>query len=748
MSNPLWTDEYLNAMRGVGDAVNRWQGRTFDSRIPLILEGLPLDETIAGLTRWLEAQERNIETARKIAASLSPAEAGGVPPEALREPNPEIDQLIAAQNPQNDAIGALSIGFLPAGATELLDNARLVSGVANYNLQNQNLAQAIPAMEWASVHMEQLRERLQVHRDSDPKDPASPVNDNYLDAYNRFLESVDWIRQTPGLLLTSEAFSAEMFDSYPGWFRSPLEPSHCPHWLDEATLRLGEQLWQKNLVGILFVAFAHSLPACYLDKKGIPTLYQSARLLKQEFLAQRIYETAFFLSDVMQADGFFVINDSVGEELAWMAAAVHQAHPDWRFWLGRYLRAEWTDGHNTFGQADVMKQPEVERAYRTLKAAGQWPEDFSAADLGVTSFPWLYRKLVRGFTLRAPSLAVGRYLWGPGFLAAVKIRYFHAQMRYFVETAARRRGATLPDTPINQEDLAYTLLTFGYVIPVGLEKLGCILRPEEKHAFLHLWRLVGHLMGIGDDLLTDDWDQAKELYEKIKRRQQAPSENAVKLTNALCTFVANLLPEWLPFRQAVVPVLIRDQMGADADDLFDATSKAASKNLVVRGCWAFVKNILLRWYFLSRYLVFDRIGFARGATDLDFHFMGKALIGSWREGFDRIPFDFTPRAKGFGPADPDRSQTETRTELKLGAAYRRKVFGWVAVGIGLILLFHPFFWIGVATLIASLFSSAAWPGGVMNAMFGLCAIDLIGVGLVERRLQRLRNPANVPQPQL
>lgn len=754
MSNPLWTDERLDVWRRVGDSVNRWDGRTFDSRIPLILEGPPLHEAISVLTDWLETQKRNIETTREIARTLTPVESGSVPPGAAKEPNPAIEQLIKAQNPQNDVIGQLSIGFLPDGTTELLDNARLVSVIVNYSLQNQNLDQAIAAMAWASVHMAQLREQLQkIKQDSDPQDPVNPVNSDYLDRYNRFLKGVDSIRENPSLLLAPEAFRTEVFNAYPARFRGPFEAAPCPRWLDEPTLRAGLQLWEKNSVGILLVAFAHSLPACYLDKKGIPTLYQSERLLKQEFLAQRIYETAFFLSDVMQNDGFYIINEA-GGDLAWLAAAVHQAHPDWRFSLSRHLRAEWTDGHNTFGQADVMELPEVERAYQTLKQTGGWPEDFSAADLGVASFPWLHRKIVRN-TLRPPSSAFGRFLWGPGFLAAVKVRYFHAQMRFFVENAARRRGATLPDTPINQEDLAYTLLTFGYVIPLGLEKLGCMLTPEDKHGFLHLWRLVGHLMGIGDDLLTDDWDQAKELYEKIKSRQQARSDNGVKLTNALCTFVADLLPTWLPFRGAIAPVLIRDQMGADADHLFDAERKAASRNLVVRGCWALVKHVPLRCYFLSRYLVFDRIGITRGAkdsdlstNDCDLQFMGRALIDSWRQSYDRLPFDFTPGATGFGPAIPDGSRAETKTEQPQGAVYRRKVSGWVAVGLGLIVLFHVLSWIGIAGFIALRFSSAVWLRWALTATFWLWVADVIGVGLVERRLQHLRNPANVPQPQL
>ena len=187
-------------------------------------------------------------------------------------------------------------------------------------------------------------------------------------------------------------------------------------------------------------------------------------------------------------------------------------------------------------------------------------------------------------------------------------------------------------------------------------------------------------------------------------------------------------------------------MGADADDLFDAKSKAASRSLVVRGCWALVKHVLLRCYFLSRYLVFDRIGLARGTTDASFHFLGQALIGSWRQSYERFPFDFTPGEKGFA-ANPDVSQAETKTQQEQGAAFRRQVFGWVAVGLGLLLLFHPIFWIGVASLIASLFSSAVWLGWIVKATFSLCAIDVIATVLVERRLLRLRNPAEIPQLQ-
>ena len=57
--------------------------------------------------------------------------------------------------------------------------------------------------------------------------------------------------------------------------------------------------------------------------------------------------------------------------------------------------------------------------------------------------------------------------------------------------------------PVNQEDLAYTLLTFAYLIPYGLERWGCRWTLAEKEAFLHLWKTAGYLLGVHPTLLTD-----------------------------------------------------------------------------------------------------------------------------------------------------------------------------------------------------------------------------------------------------
>jgi ER-bound oxygenase mpaB/B'/Rubber oxygenase, catalytic domain len=72
--------------------------------------------------------------------------------------------------------------------------------------------------------------------------------------------------------------------------------------------------------------------------------------------------------------------------------------------------------------------------------------------------------------------------------------------------------------PCNQEELAYTLLTFGYVFLRGMRQLGLALPPSDEAAYLHLWNVVGHILGIRDELLPHSMDDAAALFDHIQYR--------------------------------------------------------------------------------------------------------------------------------------------------------------------------------------------------------------------------------------
>jgi hypothetical protein len=75
--------------------------------------------------------------------------------------------------------------------------------------------------------------------------------------------------------------------------------------------------------------------------------------------------------------------------------------------------------------------------------------------------------------------------------------------------------------PCNQEELAYTLLTFGYVPLRGMRTLGVGLPRADEEAMLHAWNVMGHLVGIREELICRTMDEAAALFDRLQARARA-----------------------------------------------------------------------------------------------------------------------------------------------------------------------------------------------------------------------------------
>lgn len=119
---------------------------------------------------------------------------------------------------------------------------------------------------------------------------------------------------------------------------------------------------------------------------------------------------------------------------------------------------------------------------------------------------------------------------GTAIVGVQKVRLMHATIRHFAQQ--RNWDRDTYGIPINQEDLVGTLLSFGVVIVDGLEQLGITLTPEEREAYLHLWHVVGAMMGIDEDLLSEDETECRNLMNAILEQQSGPSMEGAELTDA------------------------------------------------------------------------------------------------------------------------------------------------------------------------------------------------------------------------
>ncbi|MDZ7865424.1 oxygenase MpaB family protein [Acidovorax sp.] len=182
--------------------------------------------------------------------------------------------------------------------------------------------------------------------------------------------------------------------------------------------------------------------------------------------------------------------------------------------------------------------------------------------------------------------------------------------------------------PCNQEELAYTLLTFGYVFLRSMRRLGIGLAQHDEEAYLHAWNVVGHVLGIERGLMVETMDQGKELMARMQARGRAEPvspDPRPGLGQALMATMANSIP-WdiaKPFPQLMTRFLCGK---ATASDLGLTQPVPWSSALLFWGVLLVARVIdrVLR-------LVLPRFSIVRTLTRiLGYHFMSRVLMSQTR----------------------------------------------------------------------------------------------------------------------
>lgn len=117
-----------------------------------------------------------------------------------------------------------------------------------------------------------------------------------------------------------------------------------------------------------------------------------------------------------------------------------------------------------------------------------------------------------------------------GVVAAVVVRLIHAQVRDMIH----REVDWNPEwgAPINQHDMLATVLLFSYAWQEGLITLGLSPTDRELEDHTALWRYIGYLMGVDQELLPADRDEAERYADFIELTQGRPDDDARELTRA------------------------------------------------------------------------------------------------------------------------------------------------------------------------------------------------------------------------
>jgi hypothetical protein len=184
-----------------------------------------------------------------------------------------------------------------------------------------------------------------------------------------------------------------------------------------------------------------------------------------------------------------------------------------------------------------------------------------------------------------------------GLMWIRKVRLMHALMRAFIRLVPAdnpsRTGNALAEflleldwsefqrkelrlegerqqTPINQVELAFVLLTFSWLVVEGWKLLGVHPEAREREAYIFTWAKIGRELGIDDsELLPETETAARALFKQIEREGQG-TEFGRLLAATLCVLLADLqrkaiesfpLPRALSWAQPWVKPFVNSPVG-------------------------------------------------------------------------------------------------------------------------------------------------------------------------------------------
>ena len=179
-------------------------------------------------------------------------------------------------------------------------------------------------------------------------------------------------------------------------------------------------------------------------------------------------------------------------------------------------------------------------------------------------------------TVMEPA-ALGPHKDAPGALWIRKVRLMHALMRRLTLANATPFRALNDEKasnillkmdwnahsetgvlPIDQVELGFVLLTFSWLLVRGFGRLGVGMTEAQRDDHIYTWAVIGHGLGIEETLRPRTASGAQALFELIRERYEAGTEEGRLLTAALIVYVIirqrDAINEFLPLKRG--PVLL------------------------------------------------------------------------------------------------------------------------------------------------------------------------------------------------
>lgn len=122
---------------------------------------------------------------------------------------------------------------------------------------------------------------------------------------------------------------------------------------------------------------------------------------------------------------------------------------------------------------------------------------------------------------------------GEMVVTAVKTRLVHAAVRNLLPSSPYWQRTADQAVPISQRDLLVTWHSLATFVREGLQRWKIPVSAADATAYLHLWQVSAHLLGIRDEYIPATWDDAVAQRAQILDPVLAPTSEGLKLAQIL-----------------------------------------------------------------------------------------------------------------------------------------------------------------------------------------------------------------------
>jgi len=167
-----------------------------------------------------------------------------------------------------------------------------------------------------------------------------------------------------------------------------------------------------------------------------------------------------------------------------------------------------------------------------------------------------------------------------------KTRLTHAAVRHLLPKSAAWKAVTDNPIPISNGDILITFHSLGTYVHGKLTSWGIKMSAAEEDAFLHMWQVALHLLGVREDFIPKSWAAAKQQSAYALTPILAPTPEGIDLAKILLGLTKQVdLGVTQGFLNEFARYLLSDQIG----DWLKLPRDYVARGLINVGWPAFVR---------------------------------------------------------------------------------------------------------------------------------------------------------------